>query len=152
MSSSDSQTMAKGRTPSECLHPPTLEVSKNGKEIPTRERQAVSTQSRLVSAGLLIRRWGNLELEASTQPVVICHLLSSGPPSGLPATLRLRAAPAVASPVPAHSPALLLLPDFSPTSGQHSKPKRACEDHSPTSACACCLTEEKTSTETLSHS
>lgn len=58
------------------------------------------------------------------QPVVICHLLSSEPPSGLPGTLRLQAAPA-ASPVPARSPALLSLPDLSPVWGQHPKPPGA---------------------------
>lgn len=36
--SADSQATAKGRTPAEGLLPPTLEVCKNGKEIPTLER------------------------------------------------------------------------------------------------------------------
>lgn len=73
--SSDSQAEAKDRTPSKCLGPPTLEVSKNAKEIPSRERQALSTQPRLVSAGLLMRRWGNLELEPTLSLLssVICY-------------------------------------------------------------------------------
>ena len=76
---------------------------------------------------------GSLERERP-QPVVICHLLSSEPPSGLPGTLRLQAAPAAASSVPARSPALLSLPDLSPAWGQHPKPPGPRRSSSPTSA------------------
>lgn len=143
--------MAEGRALSKCLCPPTLEVSKSGKEIPTRERQALSTQPRLVSAGRLTRRWGNLELEPCTLPVVICHLLSSEPPSGPLATLRLWAAPAWPPGFPLTHQLSFSFQIFLLRQGNTPSLNRAAKIIAP-SMRACGLTQETTRTELISHS